>query len=238
MAPEVEGLLGPDSQQARCRFPVATKADPEAPARWIDEQGLVVPPHLTAAVPKRQAEFMAGRVCLRQALSALGHPAPPIVSMGPDRAPLWPQGYRGAISHTHGLAWAAAARTSTHHGLGIDVERRASERQAQALEAQVLLEEERPLVGACGLDRRAHLTLVFSAKESLYKCLYPAVLRFFGFAAARLEDLDPGAGTFTWVLAEDLAQDLPAGARGGGRFLVDDTHVWTAIEWTTGAPSA
>ncbi len=32
--------------------------------------------------------------------------------------------------------------------------------------------------------------LIFSAKESLYKCFYPLVKRFFGFHAVELE-LDP-----------------------------------------------
>ena len=50
------------------------------------------------AVPARRAEFAAGRRAAHRAMERLGVPAAP-VAMGSDRAPVWPPGVIGSISH-------------------------------------------------------------------------------------------------------------------------------------------
>ena len=52
------------------------------------------------------------------------------------------------------------------------------------------------------------LTLVFSAKESLFKCLYPRVQEFFGFAAARVIALDRVRHTLVIQLEQTLTPHL------------------------------
>ena len=121
------------------------------------------------AVPARRAEFLAGRACARTALRALGAPDAPLLS-APNRAPLWPDGVIGSITHCDGFTGAAVALLRDYRGLGFDAEvnevvtdellpRVCTQREAQA---------SRHLAGG------AHWpTLVFSIKESVYKCLNP-----------------------------------------------------------------
>ena len=76
---------------------VTEELDPRAVNEGLlpEERGAVA-----KAVPKRVAQFTAGRVCARRALAQLGNTEPVPILMGEDRAPQWPAGYVGSISHT------------------------------------------------------------------------------------------------------------------------------------------
>ncbi|MBW2215557.1 MAG: hypothetical protein JRF48_14335 [Deltaproteobacteria bacterium] len=56
-------------------------------------------------------QFTAGRVCSRIALGRLGVAATTPVLRGEDRAPIWPPGFVGTITHTDTWCAAAVART-------------------------------------------------------------------------------------------------------------------------------
>jgi len=73
-------------------------------------------------VAKRQAEYLAGRLCAREALRCVTGQAS-VPAVGEDRAPQWPRGVVGSI--THGDNWAAALVAPNHQwrALGLDVER-------------------------------------------------------------------------------------------------------------------
>ncbi len=73
------------------------------------------------AVPKRRTEFQAGRQAARAALAALGV-APAVIPMGEDRAPVWPDGFTGSISHSDSYAAAIAAPCPPASALGLDME--------------------------------------------------------------------------------------------------------------------
>ena len=74
------------------------------------------------AVDKRRREFMAGRTCARRAMVALGEQAAPI-PQGKDRAPIWPQGVVGSITHTDTRCAVAVARVADGFcSLGLDIE--------------------------------------------------------------------------------------------------------------------
>ena len=72
---------------------------------------------------KRRQEFRAGRCCARRALAELGVEACAIPS-GPDRAPDWPDGIVGSISHCEDHAVAVVARQDACRGIGVDLEAR------------------------------------------------------------------------------------------------------------------
>jgi enterobactin synthetase component D len=190
-----------------------------------------LPESLQDATTKRRAEFWAGRYCLRRALAELGWADPAPIGIGPHREPLIPPGFVGAVTHTRGYAWAAAAPAGELLGLGVDAEGVVDARRADVLRDRVLLPDELAAVGAAGLDEFSHLTLVFSAKESIYKALFPTVRSFFGFEAARLVAIDGAAGAFRWELTEDLAASLPEGSTGTGRFFLGEERVHTAVTW-------
>ena len=76
------------------------------------------------------------------------------------------------------------------------------------------------------------LTVLFSAKESIYKCLFPGVRTYFGFEAAwleRVEAVGGAEGRFEARLTEALGADLPAGFVLRGRFDCLDEVVVTAL---------
>ncbi|GHJ56781.1 hypothetical protein Nm8I071_60880 [Nonomuraea sp. TT08I-71] len=178
------------------------------------------------AVASRRRDFTAGRVCARRALVGLGLPATPVPA-APDRAPVWPPGVVGAITHTRDYCAAAAARASEVRAVGLDAERHRD--LTPGVRRKVCLpEEEADLVRLpAGV---AWPTVLFSAKETVYKVWHPLVGTWLDFADARVT-LDPDAGTFTARiaparLAAAPVTDPPLSI--AGRFAVDAELVRTA----------
>jgi 4'-phosphopantetheinyl transferase EntD len=167
---------------------------------------------IAGALPARQREFAGGRAAVREALLALGRPSQP-VPMGADRAPVWPPGLRGTITHAAGLCLAAVTADPRCRGLGMDLEEDAP------LPAEVLPE----VLGQGEGD--LHPRLVFSAKESVFKALYPQVGHVFGFDAVRI-----AAGPATFVAETRCALGpIPAGARLSGRLWRGEGLILTAL---------
>src|ERR1700688_5221299 len=80
-----------------------------------------LPQALRHATQKRQREFLAGRWCAKQALQCLGAGSTHVAMAG-DRAPIWPDGVVGSITHTGGFVAAAVAWAADIAGVGIDSE--------------------------------------------------------------------------------------------------------------------
>ncbi len=158
-------------------------------ALWPQEAELVA-----KAAPKRRADFTAGRILARRALSVLGGPHGPI-TRGDGRAPRWPEGFIGSITHCHGYAAAAVARNGSIAGLGIDVEEIG--RINAQLESHLFTPDEigRQLNQRAPDERQAVAALMFCAKEAYYKAQHPLTARWLGFHDVEL-DLDPQAGAF------------------------------------------
>lgn len=154
----------------------------------------------------RRDEFSTGRHCAHQALLAANAGLPRDIAMGRDREPCWPNGIRGSISHTKELAAAVVADASGGRSLGLDIERQ------QVLEpgvTSIIAGEEElrnisvflwqslqnnpgwqsgnntvtslPQLAAC---------LAFSAKESIYKCLFPVHREWLDFKQVSIELLE------------------------------------------------
>jgi len=130
-------------------------------------------PCIAHAVESRVHEFIAGRICARAALAQLGHP-PVAIPVAADRAPIWPSGFTGSISHANGYCVAVAARVK-HAGqkkgvtaLGVDVEQVGQ--VLPTIWSQLMCEEEIARLHALDeRDRDVSATLIFSAKEAFYK---------------------------------------------------------------------
>lgn len=205
---------------AAIAFDEATPA-PDVDAREADA--------VARAVPLRQREFAFGRACARHALAALGEPAHAI-PRGAGGAPVWPAGVIGSITHVAGLAAAAVTRAGALASLGIDVESIARAGEVELL-GMVSTATER--------DRHATWTgadlplgaLLFSAKESVYKCLYPQLQRFLEFGEVELA-LDRATGTFSVL---HVAGHDPRGLH--GRFAVTDGLIATVVVQGSGTTS-
>ncbi|WP_117190465.1 4'-phosphopantetheinyl transferase family protein [Rhizobium terrae] len=168
------------------------------PALFPEEQTAIA-----GAMTRRQREFIAGRTCARQAMNGLGLADMPI-PMGVDRAPIWPGGVTGSISHSTTRCAAVAARHSDGiKALGIDLEEAAPLDEALAedictLSERIWLERQQPFI------RGLLLTAIFSAKECAYKCQYPLSHAIFGYDAVRVE-LKLAEESFTACFETDIA---------------------------------
>lgn len=176
--------------------------------------GIALPVNLRGAVAKRQGEFLAGRLAARHALSAYGLGDEAVV-IGPAREPLWPAGMEGSISHSQltGQGMALCAARPGRAGLGLDLESWLGSAQANQLWPGIVDEQEwarlEQVTLAAGLSVAEGLTLVFSAKESLFKALYPRVGRYFDFLDASWSAMTEQCISLS--LKTGLAPDLPAG---------------------------
>lgn len=130
-------------------------------------------------VEKRHREFAAGRAAARAAMADLGLP-PVAIPMGHDRAPVWPEGLCGSISHCAGAAVALVAHHDTATTLGIDIE---DDTPLDAdLWPDILTSQEVDwLMRQPEPTRGRHAKAIFSAKEAVYKAQYPLTGRMLSF---------------------------------------------------------
>ena len=166
-----------------------------------------LPERLSNAREPRIVTFLAGRYCAGQALAAAGAGRDAVVEFGVDREPIWPDGFVGSITHTADFAGAVVTRKNGVIGIGIDTENLLSEAQAQELRQTVAPEySEINFVGpdADGEEDALLVSCLFSAKESIYKCLHPLVREFFEFSDVSVTKLDRMRGTIQAVLNRPL----------------------------------
>jgi 4'-phosphopantetheinyl transferase EntD len=164
------------------------------------------------AVPPRRRQFATGRACARRLLEQFGVPQGPLLRRA-DRSPRWPAGHCGSISHCEDLCVVAVARCEVARALGVDVE--PAEPLEAALWPRILTACELAwLEGRPAAERGRLARLVFSAKESVYKCVRGAGGPELGFQDVEIE-FAPGAGRFraAWTAAgAALEGDRPEGA--------------------------
>lgn len=213
-----------------------------------------LPAALQHAAAKRRNEFLAGRYCASRALAKAGY-AHDIWPEGDETGlPLWPPGWIGSISHTADRAMAAVTRRpgcsglhachhtchhACHHAcqrfcqrfcqhsgliLGVDVERLIAPAQCAEIQTQVARPDELSLLAE--LAPVQAMTLLFSAKEALFKALYPQVRRFVDFFAAQATHWD--GRTLSLRLTRSWSADWPQGTQVDVACAFADAHVYTA----------
>lgn len=195
----------------------------------FDRAQINFPQTLRKAVPKRQAEFLAGRICARNALAALGY-SEVVPGVNDDRSPQWPAGVVGAITHDSNMAAVVVAQSTHCAGLGLDTEQISAVALAPDIVADVLTAPE--LEVFYSLEDSAHakyLALAFSLKESLFKALYPSVGRYFDFQYAQVVDIDAENGHAELILRQRLDEHWGVGYRFSGHYVVDNDRVTTLI---------
>lgn len=155
---------------------------------------------------RRRAFFALGRAAARDALGEIGLTA---IGVGRGRGgePLWPDGIVGAITHARDLAIAVVGRRTDYAGLGIDLEELARGPSARAARLVCRPSEAEWVSDGAGTER---LTMLFSAKEAVFKTLYPIEGVWFGFADAELT-WRPEHGAFEARVLKSVGAGYPAG---------------------------
>jgi 4'-phosphopantetheinyl transferase EntD len=148
---------------------------------------------ISNAVPKRQTEFVAGRRAARRAMAALDM-APAPIPAGPDRAPIWPPGLIGSISHCEMVCIAALAPQDVAQSVGIDIE------PITPLDRDLLplVCTQTEIARIHGPEQTHHAKRVFSAKEAAFKAQYPITQSMIGFDALEVT-LDLENQSFTAI---------------------------------------
>lgn len=195
--------------------------------------GVEAPPTVQRAVPKRKAEYLAGRLCAREALRrAMGVAAIP--ATGDDRAPQWPDRCVGSITHSNGWAAAVVGDRKRYAGLGLDLELTMPDARARKLAHQILTEQEQERFAAEMADAPGRfLTLAFSFKESLFKALYPLTQKRFYFEHAEMLNWQPD-GQARLRLLIDLSDEWRANQELDGQFVDRNQQILSLIAIQTG----
>ncbi|MFJ4445878.1 4'-phosphopantetheinyl transferase [Pseudomonas sp. NPDC089422] len=187
--------------------------------------GIVPSASLQRSVPKRQAEYLAGRVCARAALQRLdGRDYVP--GSHEDRSPIWPSGIHGSITHGKGWAAAVVAADGASRGVGLDQEALLDDQRAERLMGEILTPAERERLNRSQLGLT--VTLTFSLKESLFKALYPLTRQRFYFEHAEVLEWS-GDGLARLRLLTDLSPEWRHGAEVEGQFCLQDGHLLSLI---------
>src|SRR5918996_4304293 len=160
---------------------------------------------VAGAGAERRREFGTVRWCARKALRQLGVSAVPILP-NEDRAPRWPVGVVGSMTHCAGYRAAVVARSGELCGVGIDAEPHAA-LPTDVLDFALRAEERARLVALADSGPALHWDrLVFCAKEAVYKAWFPLTGRWLDFEdvsitprldgtfGARLRDADLSGG--------------------------------------------
>lgn len=199
-----------------------------AASLWLSGQVLPLFPDEAAevrhAVGKRKAEFAGGRHCARLAMAELGRPAL-AVPRGPDRAPIWPAGLVGSITHSEGFCAAAVADAGTYRSIGIDSQGVGT--VTNDIAGRIL----RPDEAAAGAHhRRGRVdwpTLHFCVKEAAYKAFYPVWRVAIGFQDLRLS-IDTGLEIFSAEVALDPSRTVRLQGAYALRFGYVHSACWVA----------
>ncbi|WP_237886418.1 4'-phosphopantetheinyl transferase family protein [Pseudomonas sp. PGPR40] len=193
------------------------------------QRSVIEPPaSIQRSVAKRQAEFLAGRICARAALQQL-EGLSFIPAIGEDRAPVWPAHITGSITHSTGRAAAIVANKAHWRGLGMDLENLLDAARAERLAGEILTGPELQRMAAGAGDQLAMLvTLTFSVKESLFKALYPIVQKRFYFEHAEVLEWSVG-GEVRLRLLTDLSSEWRSGIELDAQFAVMDGQLLSLV---------
>ena len=149
------------------------------PIRDLCHQNHRLPLALRSAHPKRQNHYLNGRLAMQCALHVFGRVT--WVTSKANGSLAMPEGFSGSISHSEQFVAAVVARAQDHQELGVDCEEWILSEVAQDVWRHILTPNERCFKG--------HLSLVFSAKESIYKA-YSNKLGFFDFGDVEITAID------------------------------------------------
>ncbi|MDO8805012.1 MAG: 4'-phosphopantetheinyl transferase superfamily protein [Elusimicrobiota bacterium] len=178
---------------------------------------------------KRENEYRLSRECARRALSRIDPALSSVIIVNnPDRSPVWPKGYVGSITHTDGYVSAVVALSSDVRAIGIDSEKIIAAEIISDIKDHVASKTEQALCIDI-LQEQLFYTLLFSAKESVFKALYPTVKHIFDFTDVRFLGFDAITGKFRVRLLTDLCEEFQEGTEIEGGFEINGGYVNTSV---------
>ncbi len=172
---------------------------------------------LDRAVAKRKAEYLAGRFCAKQALAKHGIENF-VIKSDKNRAPLWPGGIKGAITHSNHNALVAVNNSPDVLGIGIDVESVMTDKTMNDVKEAIVKGNEHRFLTIPEATAGTVVSLIFSIKESFFKAAYPSTGFYFDFDAVTVDVLDFDKNTFSLTVNQDLNPKIRPGMQYSGQF--------------------
>lgn len=177
------------------------------------------------ATGQRVAEFATGRAIARRLLERFGHGAEPI-PVDEDRCPVWPEGIVGSIAHCEDLCVVGVISAARAWGAGVDVEPAHS--LERALWPIILTKRERAWLETRPAAERGVLARVlFSARESFYKCRFPRTRRFIDFHDVAI-DLE-GDRFYVKPANTETGKEIASEPPYEGRWTIRDRWILTGV---------
>jgi enterobactin synthetase component D len=187
------------------------------------------PNRQASPVQSRQEQHVASRLCAARVLLEAGA-ADTAVGRTYDGRPAWPHGFVGSLTHTTTFVAAAAAPAVAQRSIGLDSERIVGEQESSAIAGVCCSRRELRSLEAWPFDRCSALTLLFSSKEALFKCVHPIGREFFDFVDAEVAGVDAARRTIRILLCRSLGRDFAYGDVFEGRYAFAFGHVHTCFE--------
>ncbi|MCL1125679.1 4'-phosphopantetheinyl transferase family protein [Shewanella surugensis] len=194
----------------------------------FSQHQIALPSKLEKAVPKRQAEFLAGRFLAKTCFTDLSLPYKEIIN-GSDRCPIWPKNIIGTITHSNETAACAITTAANIVALGIDLEYDINVKTCEDIYKSIINEQEETFLRSLNCPFNQVMTLVFSAKESIYKALYPKIKQFFNFDAVTITALNLEQQVLTLELSKDWSSTFQQGQRFECHYLRFERSFLTTI---------
>ncbi len=151
------------------------------------------------AVEQRVKHFSTGRLCAKKALESLNITDVEIL-MNEDKAPVWPEGVVGSISHSKSMAGAVVAFANKVSSIGLDIETIGGV-NPDMWDMLFLASEQAFLQQFTGDKLTFYTTLLFSGKEAFYKFQHPLTKTFLDFTDVAMNLIE---GQFEIAVLKDF----------------------------------
>jgi enterobactin synthetase component D len=224
---------------AVCPFPlrrVGFHSIAGLPAEFDDslyvQNRIDLPDRVAHSVMRRRKEFYFGRLCAREAVRQIMPDFIGQIEIGEGGRPLFPAGIAGSITHDANRA-AAICQPAEYGRLGLDMEPVMTSESAAELWQQIAMPNELALASWRNATEALRLTLIFSAKEALFKAIYADILHIADFHTSAVVEVEMPAGRMVLRLEEDLGGPWCRGRKVAASFLVDADRVLTLVCTTT-----
>ena len=177
---------------------------------------------------KRRAEFTMGRIYAHGALSRFGLESEPILRNTETREPCWPNSVWGSITHSAGFAAVAVGLKKDIKGVGIDLES-FSRSVDFKIRRHVCVDSELEWLESLPTKQASRaLRIIFSAKESIFKCLYPSTKTYLSFKDAAVS-VNETEKKFSFIIFKSFPGIIQQGFPHHGRYSEMDKMLLTSV---------
>lgn len=204
----------------------------EVDIHQLIEQKIAIPDSFDNMLMKRRSEYLAGRICAIKALEQLDIKTEDIKGLRQlcDRTPDWPNGIVGSITHTDTIAAACVGKSYLYNNIGIDIEKIMDIETCKSIFDVILTPNEFENIDYLNKIRISHeslITLIFSAKETLFKALYPNIGYIFGFEVAKVISINHD--TISFYLDLKFKIDKVKNNVVDVKYFFSNSHVYTYL---------